>query len=84
MWLTDVKSATPFAKADVVNAYSRFKVLLDDPAEVPGLRFGDYATALAEIIAGSRAEFAVGIFGIFGTWGTELMCCSSAFLGSSP
>lgn len=56
-----------------MNAYSRFKVLLDDPAEVPGLRFGDYATALAEIIAGSRAEFAVGIFGTWGSGKTTLM-----------
>lgn len=57
----------------MVNAYTGFKVLLDDPAEIPGLGFGDYASALADIIAGSRAEFAVGIFGSWGSGKTTLM-----------
>jgi energy-coupling factor transporter ATP-binding protein EcfA2 len=53
--------------------YTAFKVLLDGPAEVPGLGFVDYAAALAEIIVHSRAEFAVGIFGSWGSGKTTLM-----------
>jgi hypothetical protein len=46
-----------------VGVYTRFKVLLDDSAEIPGLHFGDYASALSEMIVYSRADFAVGVFG---------------------
>jgi hypothetical protein len=42
--------------------YADFKILLDGPAEIPGLSYGDYAVALAEVIVHSRADFAVGIF----------------------
>lgn len=56
-----------------MNRYSDFTVLLDDPAEIPGLGFGDYATALAEMITHSRAEFAVGVFGTWGSGKTTLM-----------
>jgi KAP family P-loop domain len=47
--------------------YSRFKVLLDDAAQEPELGFRSYATALSELIRFSRPEFAVGVFG---TWGS--------------
>lgn len=50
-----------------------FKVLLDDPAAEPGLDFDRYASALAGMIARSKAEFAVGIFGGWGTGKTTLM-----------
>jgi hypothetical protein len=40
---------------------------MDDPAQDPGLGFPDYAAALAEMILHSRAEFAVGIFGGWGS-----------------
>lgn len=53
--------------------YSGFKVLLDDAATAPELGFRDYATALAEIIRDSRAEFAIGIFGTWGSGKTTLM-----------
>jgi hypothetical protein len=53
--------------------YAGFKVVLDDPAPHPRLGFGDYATALAEMILRSRAEFAVGIFGGWGSGKTTLM-----------
>jgi energy-coupling factor transporter ATP-binding protein EcfA2 len=53
--------------------YADFKVLLDNPAEIPGLSFDDYAAALAEMIVHSRAEFAVGIFGSWGSGKTTLM-----------
>lgn len=56
-----------------MSPYNDFKVLLDEPAEIPGLGFEAYASALAEIIRSSRAEFAVGIFGTWGSGKTTLM-----------
>ena len=53
--------------------YTEFKILLDTPAEDPGLGFAGYASALAEIVAHSKAEFAVGIFGSWGSGKTTLM-----------
>jgi hypothetical protein len=53
--------------------YANFKILLDDPAQNPGLGFNAYAEALAGIVAHSRAEFAVGIFGTWGSGKTTLM-----------
>src|ERR1051326_3419910 len=53
--------------------YSAFKVLLDDPAMRPGLGFPSYASAFAEIIEHSKAQFAVGIFGDWGSGKTTLM-----------
>ena len=48
-------------------------MLLDSPAEHPGIGFDDYAEALAEVIVSSRAEFAVGILGSWGSGKTTLM-----------
>jgi hypothetical protein len=56
-----------------MDAYTEFKVLLDHPAQFPGLGFDAYASALAEITTYSRAEFAVGIFGSWGSGKTTLM-----------
>ncbi len=53
--------------------YADFTILLDDPAQIPGLGFDAYADALAGIVAHSRAEFAVGIFGTWGSGKTTLM-----------
>jgi hypothetical protein len=53
--------------------YSAFKVLLDDPATLPGLGFPSYASAFAEIIEHSKAQFAIGIFGDWGSGKTTLM-----------
>lgn len=53
--------------------YADFTILLDDPAQTPGLGFNAYADALAGIVAHSRAEFAVGIFGTWGSGKTTLM-----------
>ncbi|MGH2549921.1 MAG: KAP family P-loop NTPase fold protein [Thermomicrobiales bacterium] len=53
--------------------YADFTILLDDPAQTPGLGFNAYAEALAGIVAHSRAEFAVGIFGSWGSGKTTLM-----------
>jgi len=50
-----------------------FKVLLDDPATRPGLGFPSYASAFAEIIEHSKAQFAIGVFGDWGSGKTTLM-----------
>ena len=53
--------------------FSRFKVLLDDPALRPALGFDDYATAFAQMIEHSEPRFAIGIFGDWGSGKTTLM-----------
>jgi energy-coupling factor transporter ATP-binding protein EcfA2 len=53
--------------------YERFKVILDEPSVSPSLGFAEYAQALSEVIERSRAEFAVGIFGSWGSGKTTLM-----------
>lgn len=53
--------------------YTDFKILLDDPAVRPGLRFDGYAAALGQIIEKSRAQFSIGIFGSWGSGKTTLM-----------
>ncbi len=65
-----------------MDTYTDFKVLLDDPADVPGLGYGDYASALAEMVVHSRAEFAVGIFGSWGSGKTTLMRAIERHLAS--
>lgn len=56
-----------------VPRYVNFKVLLDDPAERPALGYIEYAHAFADIIRRSRPQFAVGIFGDWGSGKTTLM-----------
>ena len=53
--------------------FSAFKVFLDEPSPEPALGFGAYAQALAEIIRHSKPQFAVGIFGDWGSGKTTLM-----------
>lgn len=53
--------------------YGNFKVLLDDPAEEPSLDFDEYARAFDEIISRSSPQFAIGIFGDWGSGKTTLM-----------
>jgi hypothetical protein len=53
--------------------YDDFRVLLDDPAAVPGLGWPEYAGAFAEIIERSKPQFAIGIFGDWGSGKTTLM-----------
>lgn len=48
-------------------------IVLDVPAEHPTLKFEDMARALAEIITGSEPQFAVGIFGGWGSGKSTLM-----------
>jgi KAP family P-loop domain len=65
--------AAPALPAPEPSGYAGFKVVVDDPAPEPGLGFGSYAAALAEMIQHSPAEFAVGIFGGWGSGKTTLM-----------
>ena len=53
--------------------YSDYKILLDVPSENPAMEFGTYANAFAEIIHSSEAQFAIGIFGGWGSGKTTLM-----------
>ena len=53
--------------------FSGFRVLIDDPAMVPELGFQAYATSLSDIVRNSSPEFAVGIFGTWGSGKTTLM-----------
>jgi hypothetical protein len=57
----------------LVNKYSTFKVLIDEPTSDPGLGFEYYASALADVIRASKPQFAVGIFGGWGSGKTTLM-----------
>src|SRR4051794_38472052 len=50
-----------------------FKVLLDGPAEEPALGFPAYARAFADIISHSPPQFAIGVFGDWGSGKTTLM-----------
>jgi hypothetical protein len=50
-----------------------YRILLDEPAERPALRFDEYAQAFAGIIRQSDPRFAVGIFGDWGSGKTTLM-----------
>jgi hypothetical protein len=74
-WLSrrNRREPPPASPAPEPSGYAGFKVLVDDPAPDPGLGFGGYAAALAEMIQYSRAEFAVGIFGGWGSGKTTLM-----------
>jgi KAP-like P-loop domain-containing protein len=56
-----------------MNNYSDYKVLLDDPPVNPVLGFHGYANALSEFIEHSKPQFAVGIFGEWGSGKTTLM-----------
>jgi KAP-like P-loop domain-containing protein len=75
-WLGRRKSRAPEAPAVTAGepeGYAGFKVVLDEPAPDPGLGFGEYAAALAEMTLYSQAEFAVGIFGGWGSGKTTFM-----------
>ena len=50
-----------------------YRILLDTPAEQPALRFDEHAKAFADIIRQSDPQFAIGIFGGWGSGKTTLM-----------
>ena len=53
--------------------YAGFKVLVDEPSIRPGLGFEYYSSALADVIKASKPQFAIGIFGGWGSGKTTLM-----------
>jgi hypothetical protein len=53
--------------------FETFRVLLDDPAAAPALGYPEYAHAFAQIIRHSDPQFAIGIFGDWGSGKTTLM-----------
>ena len=61
--------------------FAKFRVLLDDPAEAPALGYADYARAFAEVIRHSSPQFAIGIFGDWGSGKTTLMRAIERALG---
>jgi len=52
---------------------ANYKIILDFPSDSPALGFDQTAAALKDIIEGSRPQFAVGIFGTWGSGKTTLM-----------
>jgi hypothetical protein len=67
-----------------MRSYAGYKILLDSPADVPALGFGQFAGALAEIVTESDPRFAVGIFGNWGSGKTTLMQAIRARLSEPP
>lgn len=53
--------------------YAAYRVFLDEPSADPALGFSTYAQALAQIIRHSKPQFAVGVFGDWGSGKTTLM-----------
>ncbi len=53
--------------------YDNYKIILDIPAENPGLGFDSYAEAFRGIIENSPPRFSIGIFGGWGTGKSTLM-----------
>jgi polyhydroxyalkanoate synthesis regulator phasin len=53
--------------------FRNFRILLDAPTEKPALGFDDYAQAFADVILHSSPQFAIGIFGDWGSGKTTLM-----------
>jgi hypothetical protein len=54
-------------------ANADYKIILDLPATKPALGFDNVAEALKDIVEGSRPQFAIGIFGAWGSGKTTLM-----------
>jgi KAP family P-loop domain len=67
-----------------MRSYVGYKILLDSPADIPALGFGQFAGALGEIVTESDPRFAVGIFGNWGSGKTTLMRAIRARLSEPP
>jgi hypothetical protein len=67
-----------------MRSYAGYKILLDSPADIPALGFGQFADALADIVSESDPRFAVGIFGNWGSGKTTLMRAIRARLSEPP
>ncbi len=67
-----------------MRSYAGYKILLDSPADIPALGFGQFAGALAEIVTESDPRFAIGIFGSWGSGKTTLMRAIRARIAEPP
>ena len=65
-------------------SYDSYRILLDEPASLPGLGFAAYAAGLADIITTSQPRFAIGIFGGWGSGKTTLMQAIETQLETRP
>ncbi len=54
-------------------SFTDYQIILDIPAENPGLGFENYAEAFKGIIQGSEPRFSIGIFGGWGSGKSTLM-----------
>ncbi len=54
-------------------SFDEYQIILDIPAEKPGLGFDNYAKAFKGIIQGSEPRFSIGIFGGWGSGKSTLM-----------
>lgn len=63
--------------------YAHFQVVLDTPAAQPSLGFREYAAALKQIVEESQPQFAIGVFGTWGSGKTTLMKQLESSLDSS-
>jgi hypothetical protein len=64
--------------------YATFRILDDEHASRPLLGFDEYADAFAELIQHSRPQFAIGIFGSWGSGKTTLMRAIEGKLTGKP
>jgi ABC-type dipeptide/oligopeptide/nickel transport system ATPase component len=55
------------------STFSEYKIILDLPSKAPSQQFRDYARAFKEVIEVSDPQFALGIFGGWGSGKTTLM-----------
>ena len=65
-------------------SYETYRILLDEPAPLPGLGFPAYADAFADIITASQPRFAIGVFGGWGSGKTTLMRAIEERLNDRP
>jgi hypothetical protein len=78
------RTKTGGASQSVAPPYDTFTVLLDDPSDAPMLGFDVYADVFAQIVEHSRPQFAVGIFGDWGSGKTTLMEAIRKQIESKP
>ncbi len=67
-----------------MDEYSDFKILLDEPTKNPKLGFKEYGKALADVIEHSSPQFAIGIFGDWGSGKTTLMRFIESLISEEP
>ena len=64
--------------------YSTFQMIVDLPSATPGLGFNDTARALADLMMQSEPQFAVAVYGPWGSGKTTLMRAIKRELDAQP